>query len=65
MQDFSHAVVMEGDSPADVADLTVFVAPANGGRLLVRRKSDQRRRDRQALDAMTVVLGERTRRTTA
>jgi hypothetical protein len=58
MQDFSHAVVMEGDRPVNVADLTVFVVPATAGRLLVRRKSDQERRDRQALDAMTVVLGQ-------
>jgi hypothetical protein len=58
MQDYSHAVVMEGDRPVNVADLTVFVVPATAGRLLVRRRSDQRRRDRPALDAMTAVLGQ-------
>jgi hypothetical protein len=56
MQDFSHAVVIEGDCPVSFADVTAFVASAVGGRLLVRRKSDQPSRDRQAMDAWEAVL---------
>ena len=56
MQDFSHAVVIEGDCPVSFADVTAFVTPATGGRLLVRRKSDQSSRDRQAIDALEMVL---------
>lgn len=58
MQDFSHAVVMEGDCPVSFADVTAFVAPATGGRLLVRRKSDQSSREREAMDALEAVLSK-------
>jgi hypothetical protein len=57
MQDFSHAVVIEGDCPVSFADLTAFVAPATGGRLLGRRKSDQPSREREAMDALEALLG--------
>jgi hypothetical protein len=56
MQDFSHAVVIEGDCPVSFADVTAFVTSATGGRLLVRRKSDQPSKDRQAIDALEMVL---------
>ncbi|HEY6798550.1 MAG TPA: GTPase domain-containing protein [Kineosporiaceae bacterium] len=56
MQDFSHAVVIEGDCPVSFADVTAFVAPAAGGQLLVRRKSDQPSRERKAVDAFEAVL---------
>jgi hypothetical protein len=56
MQDFSHAVVIEGDCPVSFADVTAFVAPATGGRLLTRRKSDQPSREREAMDALEAVL---------
>jgi hypothetical protein len=57
MQDFSHAVVIEGDCPVSFADLTAFVAPATGGRLLVRRNSDQPSKEREAMDALEALLG--------
>ena len=42
MSDFSHAVIVEGDSPIPNADLRVFVAPAPraGEALFVRRRLD-------------------------
>lgn len=58
MQDFCHAVVIEGDCPVAFADVTAFVAPATGGRLLVRRKSDQPARQREAMDALEAVLSQ-------
>ena len=58
MQDFSHAVVIEGDCPVSFADVTVFVAPATGGRLLARRKSDQPSRERQTRDAVEALLNQ-------
>jgi len=58
MQDFSHAVVIEGDCPVPFADVTAFVAPATGGRLLVRRKSDQPSREREAMDALEALLSQ-------
>jgi hypothetical protein len=57
MQDFSHAVVIEGDCPVSFADVSAFVAPAAGGPLLVRRKSHQPARRRQAMDTLEEVLG--------
>jgi hypothetical protein len=56
MQDFSHAVVIEGDCPVSFADVTAFVAPAAGRQLLVRRESDQPSREREAIDAFEAVL---------
>lgn len=56
MQDFSHAVVIEGDCPIGFADVTAFVAPAAGGRLLVRRKSDEPSREKAAMDVLEAVL---------
>jgi hypothetical protein len=58
MQDFSHAVVIEGDCPVEYADLTAFVAAATGRRLLVRRKSDQPSKDKAAIDALETVLNQ-------
>jgi hypothetical protein len=56
MQDFSDAVVIEGDCPVSFADVTAFVAPAAGRQLLVRRESDQPSREREAIDAFEAVL---------
>jgi hypothetical protein len=58
MQDFSHAVVIEGDCPVTFADVTAFVAPATGGRLLARRKSDQPSREREAMNALEAMLSQ-------
>jgi hypothetical protein len=58
MQDFSHAAVIEGDCPVGFADVTAFVTPATGGRLLVRRKSDQPSKERAAMDALEAVLSQ-------
>jgi hypothetical protein len=58
MQDFSHAVMIEGDCPVSFADVTAFVAPATGGRLLTRRKSDQPSRERQTMDALEALLSQ-------
>jgi hypothetical protein len=52
MQDYSEAVVIEGDSPLEFADVSVFVTPATAGRLLVRRKSDQPHK----VDALEAIL---------
>jgi hypothetical protein len=56
MQDFSHAVVIDGDCPIGSADVTAFVAPATGGRLLVSRKSDEPSREKAAMDVLEAVL---------
>jgi hypothetical protein len=56
MQDFSHAVVIEGDCPVSFADVSVHVAPAAGGRLLVRRESDQLGKQREAMDSLEAAL---------
>jgi hypothetical protein len=56
MQDYSQAVVIEGDRPVSSADVTAFVAPAAGGQLLVRRESDRPSREREAIDAFEAVL---------
>jgi hypothetical protein len=58
MQEYSHAVVFEGDGPTDFADVSVFVAPAAGGRLLVRRKSDEPSKEKAAIDALEAVLSQ-------
>jgi hypothetical protein len=48
MSDFSHAVILEGDSPLPDADLKVFVAPAPrvGEALFVRSRRDPASADR-------------------
>lgn len=58
MQDYSHGVVIEGDCPTGFADVTAFVAPATGGRLLLRRKSDQPGKEKAAMDALEAVLNQ-------
>jgi len=40
MENYSDAVMLEGDRPLVFADLMVYVVPASGGRLLVRRKAN-------------------------
>jgi hypothetical protein len=58
MQDYSQAIVVEGDSPFFHADLCVFVAPALEGRsrLLVRRTRDRAAEARGALDSTEQLL---------
>lgn len=56
MQDFSHAVVIEGDCPIGFADVIAFVAPATGGRLLVRRSGDEPNKEEAAMDVLEAVL---------
>ena len=58
MNDFSHAVVIEGDSPVEFADLTVFVAPppAAGETLLVRRQRDRAVERRVTADAFEQLV---------
>ena len=41
MEDYSEAVLLEGDNPVGFVDVTVYVAQASGGRLLVRGKRDR------------------------
>lgn len=60
MSDFSHAAILEGDSPLPHADLTVFVAPAPrvGEALFVRRRRDPATADRARADELERLLGE-------
>lgn len=55
MQDFSHAVILEGDCPIPFTDLTAFVVPADGSPLLIRRESDQPSRER-VIDAYEAII---------
>lgn len=57
MEDYSEAVMLEGDSPVAV-DVSVHVTPASRGRLLVRRKADGNRKGRDDVDALQAVLGK-------
>ena len=58
MEEYSDAVIMEGDNPLGVADLTVCIAspPSRGERLLVRRAA--RSSERARADEMRRLLGE-------
>ena len=49
MEEYSNAVVLEGDNPIGAADLSVYVAsaPARGQRLLARRAADRQSAPRQ------------------
>ncbi len=60
MQDYSRAVVLEGDNPIGFADLGVFVAPAlaAGDALFVRRKRDRAKEERAKADALERLLRE-------
>ena len=60
MQDYSQAVVLEGDSPLSYVDLRVLVVPAltRGRRLLVRRKRDRATAARAEADALERLLGQ-------
>jgi hypothetical protein len=58
MEDYSTAVLLEGDRPLGFVDLAVFVAaplPA-GGSLLVRRQRDRAKEERAKADAMERLL---------
>jgi hypothetical protein len=56
MENFSHAVVLEGDNPVGFVDVAAYVAPVTAGRLLVRRKSDEPSRERAAMDALEAAI---------
>ena len=58
MQDYSQAVIVEGDSPFSHVDLRVFVAPVleRGSCLLVRRTRDRAAEARAALDSIEALL---------
>ncbi len=56
MNNYSNAVVLEGDNPISHADLAVYIAPASGGRLLVRRKSDPIGSERPGVDDLEAIL---------
>jgi hypothetical protein len=60
MEDYSKAVVLEGESPLDFVDLAVFVAPPTlaSESLLVRRKRDRAKEERAKADAMERLLRE-------
>jgi len=60
MQDYSQAVVLEGDNPIGFADLNVVVVPAlsAGDALFVRRKHDRAREERAKADALEQLLRE-------
>jgi hypothetical protein len=61
MSDYSEAVVIEGDSPLEFADLHVFIAPPlpDGKTLLVRRRRDLAREGRDKVDALERLLRQR------
>ena len=58
MEDYSNAVLLEGDNPLGFSDLAVFVAPppADGETLLVRRKYDRAKEERAKMDHMERLL---------
>ena len=60
MEDYSKAVLLEGDNPLGFVDLAVFVAPPPpaGGTLLVRRTRDRAKEERAKADAMERMLRE-------
>ncbi len=60
MEDYSKAVLLEGDNPLGFVDLAVFVAPPlpSGESLLVRRKRDRAKEECAKADAMERLLRE-------
>lgn len=58
MQDYSEAVIIEGDCPLESVDLTVFVAPAlpAGASLVVRARRDYAAEYLAALDSWEAAL---------
>lgn len=58
MEDYSEAVVLEGDRPVGFVDLAVFVAPAPGPRrsLFVRRTHDRGKEERLKAQALERLL---------
>ena len=60
MENYSQAVVLEGDCPLSFVDLRVYVAPPleAGGSLLVRRKRDRAEEERKKAVAMEQLLRE-------
>ncbi len=58
MEDYSNAVILEGEKPLPHVDVSVYVAepPDDHGSLLVRRTRDRAREQRERLDAMEQLL---------
>jgi hypothetical protein len=58
MEDYSEAVVLEGDNPVVFVDLAVFVAPppAPGRTLFVRKKRDRAKEERRKAEALVRLL---------
>ena len=56
MDNYSNGVLLEGDSPLVGVDISVYVAPAAGGRLLVRRKANPAQNLGAGVDALQAVL---------
>jgi hypothetical protein len=56
MENYSNGVLLEGDSPLVGIDISVYVAPAAGGRLLVRRKANPAQNLGAGVDALQAVL---------
>jgi hypothetical protein len=56
MENYSDAVLLEGDSPLVGVDISVYVASAAGGRLLVRRKASPAQNLGAGVDALQAVL---------
>ena len=58
MEDYSEAVVLEGDGLLPFVDLAVFVAPApaSGRTLFVRRKRDRAKEERRKAEALEALL---------
>lgn len=60
MEDYSNAVILEGEKPVPYADVSVYVAepPEVGGSLLVRKTRNRAGEKREKLDAMEQLLSE-------
>jgi hypothetical protein len=60
MEDYSEATILEGDNPLGFVDLVAFVAPPlpAGKTLLVRRRRDRAKEERDRADALERVLRE-------
>jgi hypothetical protein len=56
MDNYSDAVLLEGDNLLTGADISVYVAPATAGRLLVRRETSPARNPGAGLDALQDLL---------
>jgi RecA/RadA recombinase len=56
MENYSNGVFLEGDNPVGFVEIAVYVAPASGGRLLVRGKRDRTGEEQAGVDALEAML---------